>query len=263
MKHLFVCCIATLCGAAFALTPVKLNEVFSVEKTPGSGKLTYTQGEKTETIELGGESGHYAMGLVFRSDLLPESVAKDFQAEDIIQVAIGTQRGKVQFQVPQFAAVTLLTKGGYNKKTVYKLSVPNGTPNTEPAIGLLLFTSPQTPTEQSDEEKLKRTYFAQSGKFVATPKGKPELLSVRYQGKTLNFRKFTYSARIEAQLVTPFNSQENSLKGDIEFPVYTAKGKAAEGLIRKIAGESLGGLAPAPTNEAISTHRRDVAGSQK
>jgi len=250
-------------ACAFALTPVKLNDVFSVDKTPGTGKLVYSQGDKTETIELGTESGHYSMGLVFKNSLLPESVTKDLKGDEVVQIVLGTQKGKVQFQIPQFGSATLISRGIDSLRNTYKLTIPNGAPNQDPAIALLLFTSPQTPTEQSDEEKLKGTFFAQSGKLIITPAGKSDTLSVRYQGKMLNFKKQNFTVKLDAALVTPFNSSENSLKGEITFPIYTAKGKAAEALIRKIAGDSLGGMPSAPTQDGISTHNRDVAGSSK
>lgn len=246
---------------AHAITPVKVGELFSNEKNPGLGKLVYTSGEKTETIEFGGDSGHFGMGLVFTNKVLPESVIKDLKGDEIVQIVMGTQRGKIKLQVPQFSSATLISRGISSTHNSYKLTVPSGSGEQDPAIALLLFTSPQTASEQSDEDKLKSTFFAQSGRLTVVPKGRRELLSVRYQGKNINFNVQTLSVTVDAHLVTPFNSLENTLKGEIEFPVYSPKGKAAEDMLRKIAADSLGGLTTAPVSEAISSHRRDVAGS--
>jgi len=250
------------CAHVFALTPVKINDLFSTEKTPGAGKLVYTSGEKTETIEFGGESGHFGMGLIFGSKVLPPSVMKDLKGDEVVQIVMGTQRNKIKLQVPQFSSATLISRGISSTHNAYKLTVPNGS-EQGPAIALMLFTSPQTASEQSDEDKLKGTFFAQAGRLTVVPKGRTQTLTVRYQGKNINFGVQTLSISVDAQLVTPFNSLENTLKGEIEFPVYSPKGKAAEDMLRKIAADSLGGLSAAPVSGAISTHNRDVAGSSK
>lgn len=247
---------------AFGIATLKLNEIFSVEGSPGNGKLVYTQGEKVETIALGEETGHYALGIIFKGTSLPEPYSKDFKDDSILQIALGTMRSKVQFQVPQFGAVTLVSRGPLTTRTVFKLTVPTGSPSIPKSLALLLFTSPFTPNEQNDEEKLKGTYFAQSGTLTVTPKGKPKLIGVRSQGKNVNFKKQTMTVDFKAGLATPFNAQENNLKGTIEFPVYWPSGKQAEKLTQKIATDSLGGMGPVPSPDGLP-YNRDVAGSTK
>ena len=90
-------------------------------------------------------------------------------------------------------------------------------------MALLLITSPSAPSEQSDEEKLKGTYFAQSGTITATTVGISTKMLIRSQGKSLSFRKQSLRLIIDAKLVTPFNTQETSLSGAIEIPIYTGR----------------------------------------
>lgn len=263
MKKLLLLAAFSAVSHGYTINTVKLNELFSVENNPGSGSLTYTQAEKQEKIELGSETGHYALGMIFKGNSLPAPYSKDLKNTELVQIALGTAKGKVQFQVPQFGAATLIAKGGLKGKTTFKFVVPTGGPKKDQHMALLLFTSPSTPNEQSDEEKLKGTFFSQTGSVTLTPKGKASVVGVRYQGKNVNFKTQTMSLEFKASLVTPFNSQENGLTGTIDFPVYSPHGREATELAKKIAAESMGGMAPPEDPEGLSTHNRSVAGSTK
>lgn len=262
MRFLPLLAALLLTAPAIAVTTMPLNELFSVEEDPGTGSLVYKQGDKKETIAFGKETGHYGLGMIFKGSSLPEPYSKDLVGNEILQIALGTARAKLQYQVPQFGSATIVMKGKPKDTATYPLMVPNGGAQVK-KLALLLFTSPATPNEQSDEEKLKGTFFAQAGSVTVQPKGAEKIIGVRYQGKNVNFKTQKMVIDFRAKLVTPFNSQDSSLEGKVELPVYRPHGKEAQRLLGKMVGDSFGGMSPLPTSDALSTHPRDVAGSNK
>jgi len=104
---------------------------------------------------------------------------------------------------------------------------------------LLLFSSPSLKTSQSDEDKLRNTYFAQSGVITVTPLKIPEPVDVKAEGKRLKFRRQLMKLEFNATLVTPFSTIQNDLKGFAEFLVYWPSGKSAKTFAKRIATESL------------------------
>jgi len=242
----------------------KLIEVFSVDKNPGKGKLTYAKGNTLERIDLGKSDGHYAIGFVFRSSQMPEPYRSDFKNNDVLQIALGTLKSHLQTQVPQFATATLITDEPLKKRTTFRLMLPSGKEKNLKNTALFLFTSPKTPNEQTDEDKLKSTFFAPTGTVVVTPQGKFAMVRIRSQGRKYNFAVQVMRMEFSATLSTPFNPQENTLRGSIEVPIYAPYGKGAKLLTEKIAQDVLGNrVGPLPSSEGLNTHNRDVAGSTK
>lgn len=263
MSRLFV---ATLLIALLSprLSPaLELGQLFSVETRPGRGTLIYRQGAKSEKVELGAAAGHYGMGVVFRGSLLPTPYSQDYGNARILQIALGTLKANLQAQVPQFGSLTLIMKEIPKQRTVLKLLIPSGKDASLKELGLLLFTSPSTPSEQGDEDKLKGTYFAQSGTIALTPLGSAEKLEVRSQGRIVGFKSQTVRLEIDALLATPFTTQETTLKGSIELPLYWPVGKEAKAMTRRIAADSLGTAPALPGPEGLTTHKREIAGSNK
>ncbi len=242
---------------------LRLLEIFNAEQLPGSGSLDYKVGDKVEKIALSQESGYYALGMIFEGASLPEQYGKDFKKNQIIQIAMGSVRSKLQGQIPQFGAITLITNKIPAGKAKYPLVVPSGRESPLDEMGFLLMTGPTTPNDRSDEEKLKNTYFALSGSLTVTPRGKSRLMEVKSQGKRLNFKMRIMRVVFDAALVTPFNASPATLKGTIDFPVYQASGKEAETLTQRIATESLETTASLAGPEGLTIHNRDVAGSTK
>ena len=100
--------------------------------------------------------------------------------------------------------------------------MPSGQEKPASEMGFLLTTSPTTPNERSDEEKLKTTYFAQTGSLTFSADGASKLLELKNQGKKLQFKLQMMKCEFDAQLVTPFNASPGSLKGTIVFPLLLA-----------------------------------------
>ena len=119
--------------------------------------------------------------------------------------------------------------------------------------------SPSTKGDQTDEEKLKGTYFAKSGTITVTPIKSPQSISIKSQGKRIAFKKQTMKLEFDAKLGTPFNTAESSLAGSVEFSVYWPNGKEAKELARRISTESMGKPNPF-THPPGTPPQREVSG---
>ncbi len=243
---------------------IRLVELFSVEQLPGSGVLAYHVGDKVENIVFGNESGVYGLGMIFKGENLPDQYGREFSGNNILQLALGTMRSRLVGQLPQFGALTVLAGKVPFRRTSYPLIVSTGRENKDLSdIGFLLFTSPSTPNERSDEEKLKGTYFANKGTVSLTPVGDWKVMEVRASGKRMNFKLRMMKVDFEATLVTPFATQAATLNGSIEIPVYAAASKDAEKLTNKIASDSLESTASLAVQESLGGQTpRDISSPQ-
>ncbi len=236
---------------------LRLVEIFSVEKNPGAGSLDYQAGkEPLEKIYFGSASGLYALAMAFNGAQLPDQYGKNFRQDLIIQMALGTLKSKLDIQVPQFAAATLIGQGLPQGRTRYPVVLPQeGKTNSSKAMSLLLFAPPKTPNELTDEQKLRTTLFAQSGYLELRRTGASKGIEVQAQGKNLHFKVYPLEMKVDVALGTPFNTLTSTLKGKIQFPLYIADGEAAEAFTQRIAGDSLAGT--------IKPSGRDVASPGK
>lgn len=234
---------ALLCSLAFSDNGPELTSLFSAANNPGSGILELKMGDKTEKIVLGKETGYYGLGMVFSGQGLPDPYRSDFKDREVIQVALGSVRAPDTGKIPQFGAATLVSP----KLTVGKLlTFPfNVTENKKTKkysfdnMGILLFTSPSTPKDQTDEEKLKVTFFAAEGSLNLLPLNTPKLFTAKSQTGDVKFSERKVKIQFKAGLGTPFSEAVGALEGVIEIPVYTPAGKAAEKLASDIASKSL------------------------
>ncbi len=222
---------------------LQLVEIFSVEQNPGSGTLEYqTPTEAPQKIPFGSASGIYGLAMAFKGAQLPDQYGKNFKADMIIQMALGTLKSKLEVQVPQFGAATLIGPGVPAEKVRYPVVVPQeGKSNFAKTMALLLFTLPNTPNELNDEQKLRSTFFAQAGSIDLRASGGAKFVDVLAQGKTLRFKMYPMEMSVNVTLGTPFSAQAGTLKGKIQIPLYSPYGKPAEEFTRRIAGESLEG----------------------
>jgi len=229
-------------------SPIQLMELFDVEKQAGEGSIVFEFGAQKETITFGKEAGQYGLAMVFPGSSLPAQYRKDFKNEEIIQIAFGATRSKLKGQVPQFGAATLIASQIPTKPTRYKLVMPSTKANPETNIAFMLFTSPSTSNDRSDEEKLKGTLFAQGGSLTFTPKSEFVMKERPYQRGKMQFKVMLVEVKFDAELATPFNTQKGSLKGSVQLPLYVPYGKAAEEIARQLASSSLSG-APEPASK--------------
>ncbi len=220
---------------------VKLTELFGTEETPGSGSIGYSMGQQSQQVTLGKETGVYAMGLVFEGINLPNQIKKGIEKQLVIQLAIGVNRSKIAAQVPQFAAITLLSLEIPQLKRIYPFIVPNPADKNRKEMAFLLFTPPNSPAERSDEEKLKSTFFANTGVMSLDPRGGPQTLEVKRNGDRLKFTVRFMEADIDGGLATPFHADLGRLRGKIKFPLYWPSNNAARALVQKMARDSLEG----------------------
>ncbi len=220
---------------------VKLTELFGTEETPGSGSIGYSVGPQLQKIALGKESGVYALGLVFENIDLPAQLKKNKLKQAVIQLAIGVNRSKLAGQVPQFAAMTILSNDTPQLRKVYPLVVPNPGDKNRKEMAFLLFTPPTTPAERTDEDKLKTTFFANGGKIALTPYGGTQSLDAKRNGDRLKFNVRFYEAEIDGDLVTPFHTEPGKIQAKFKFPLYWPANEAARRLVQRMAQDSLDG----------------------
>ena len=238
--------LALLASPCFADGVSHLIDVLSVEQITGQGTLEYTQGANAEKITLGDPAGRYGYGMIFNGSMLPASVVSKFHHKHVLQFALGTVRAKVGKQVSQFASIAILTSHLPVKKTLYRLVVPTGKESPLSEMALMMFMAPEAMAQTSDEEKLRSTYFADTGSLSLEPQGEAKAVQVPTENGKLDFMMRMMKMRIETTLITPFNAQENVLDGEITVPLYWPKSKEAEHFMDSIAHESLVGAAPVP-----------------
>lgn len=225
----------------FAETQSKqLVEMFSVETEPGEGTLTFgSKPEDTEKIQFGMISGHYGLGMVFPGKTLPPPYNKDFKGLQVIQMALGTLKGKLEGKVPQFGALTLIAKTVPTGITTFNFIVPTEKKKHGTNTALLLFTSPNSPADQRDEEKLQKTFFGREGSVRLTPMGTPVVVIIKGDSGKANFKKQLMKVEFQGKLRTPFTDSDRALNGTLQLPVYWPSGKDAEDLARKMSAQSL------------------------
>ncbi len=214
----------------------KISEVFSAEKNPGKGTLSYTLGgSQTESISFGDETGHYLIGLVFPLDTLPEAMRSEFKNKELIQLAMGTLSASLGNRIAQFGAMTVaVTKGARTVRQI-PLSIPSNSDRGLSESGLLLFSSPQMPAQISDEEKLRGTFFGKGGSIGLSASTPPTPLNLVAEGKKVGFKVQSMRMELQASLSTPFNSEERQLSGKVEFALFYPDGVAAKRLLSQLA----------------------------
>jgi len=218
---------------------VKLTELFGTEETPGTGYIGYTLGQQSQQVNLGKESGIYAMGLVFEGVDLPQRLKKGIEKQVVIQMAIGVNRSKLAGQIPQFGALTVLTRQIPKVRQIIPFIVPNPRDKDRKEMAFLLFSPPNTPAERTDEEKLKSTYFANNGVMSMGPKGGVQTLEVKRNGERLRFSVQFMESDFDAGLATPFSADPGRLRGKFRFPLYWPSNPPARKLVQKMARDSL------------------------
>lgn len=231
-----------LARVAFCDGP-ELTSLFSAANNPGSGILEMKTGEKTEKIALGKETGFYGLGMIFSGEKLPEPYATDFKGKEVIQIALGSLKAKETAKIPQFGAATLVSpKLSVGKLLTFPFAMneekkKKGTPQSN--MGILLFTSPSTPKSQSDDDKLKVTFFASQGSLDLLPTEIPKLFTAQAEKGSVKFSERKVRIKFNAGLGTPFSDTVGTLEGVIEIPIYTPAGKASEKLASDLASKSL------------------------
>lgn len=248
---------ATSPSASATPSTLKLADFFSSEKNPGKGSLFYSQSAtQTETISFGEETGHYLMGLVFSSDTLPESMRAEFKNKEVIQLAFGTAPKTAGTRVPQFGAMTLTVSKGARTLRSIPLRIPAVAEAPLPESGFLLFTSPQMQAQISDEEKLRGSFFAKGGAVTLSASTTAKPIPVVVEGRRVSFKIQAMRLDLQADLGTPFNSEEHHVRGKVEFPLYYPDGAAAKNILRQLAEASFNAKTAIRIPEELNTRRQ-------
>jgi hypothetical protein len=220
-------------------TALPLSEVFSVEKNPGRGTIHFSKpGNEPQTFSFGPDTGHYACALVFPHETLPPAVQAEFRDNEVIQILFGTLNRSVGNRVGQFGAASLMVTRGAKASRVIPLRMPAVNDTPLPESGFFLFTSPETQSQSTDEEKLKNTFFGKGGFLKLSASASPRPLTVIAQGKKFSFKIQAMRMEIEAPLSTPFNNEDHTLHGQVEFPLYYPEGAAARKFVAELAENS-------------------------
>ena len=241
----------------------RIAEAFSVTRNPGNGTLSFSRGKSKETVSFGAESGHYGLGMIFKANALPPSFQGEFKDQTILQLAFGTLKAKEAGKIAQFGAVTVVAHSIPTGRTSFPFAIPTGKESPTKDLALLLFSSPLTAREQTDEEKLKSTLFAQTGQLSVVPKGKPSLLEINVRGNKLSYRRQEMVFAIEAGLVTPFNPDEGKLSGAVDLPVYWPEGSDAEAFAAEIAAQGMGAIGQQNASRSLSGSANEGAAKPK
>jgi hypothetical protein len=249
--------------SATALTPVApsafpLAELFSAEKNPGRGTLEYARGATTDKIVFGAETGHYLMGMVFAHDTLPRSIQAEFKNNEVIQLAFGTLAQSAGARVGQFGSATVLVSRQVATTRTIPLRIPTPADPLLPESAFMLFASPDMGAQLSDEEKLKGTFFAKGGNLILTAANAPKTIPVAVDGRKIPFKIQAMRMNVQAVLTTPFNSEEQSVKGQVEFPLYWPEGAAGKRVAREMAEASFNAKTALEVPEEFSASRRGV-----
>jgi hypothetical protein len=225
-----------------ALGQTSAVDAFSAEQNPGKGVLEFVTGNReVETIEFGGASGRYAFGLRLKKDSIPAAIPDGaLRKNEVIQIGLGTLPSKAQGLLPQFGSLTLLMPSLPSAMLELKVGTPTLTETVAQPTALVLMNSSKTTIPQSDEEKLRNSYFSLSGISALTPKDTGQAVVIQSTLGPLKFRKQWFKFEIDAKLSTPFNPQEALLRGGIEFPVYTSEDRKSDELAMQFLSESFG-----------------------
>ncbi len=223
---------------------IPLADVFSIEKNTGVGELVFSRAGRVESAQLGTAGGMYAMGLVFTAKTLPEHFQWNVGEGEVIQIVIGRLPQQGKMQVSQFATGMVVLERPLSQTKLVSFSMLDAKSKPPSNVAVLLFSPPSSLTESSEEDKLKNTFFAQSGNVILTPKGKSKTLTVNQQGTKLKFDVRSVLLEVDAKLGTPFNAEDAFLKGNVEVPFYAPAGATAESFLREIANDSLGSVSP-------------------
>ncbi|NBX67629.1 MAG: hypothetical protein EBR01_01550 [Proteobacteria bacterium] len=240
-------------------SPQQITDLLSVTPHSGEGSLIYTDETSKETITFGIDTGIYALGLVLKSEWLPEPYKNDLSNYSVIQITFGTVKSKLDGKVPQFGVFTLLAPE-FPKETVAFLLPEAGKSKTSKTPQVRgLFMSPRTLLSQSEKDKVETTLFGNSGGVTLTPVGQVKKIAIQGKDNKTYFNAQTVKLDFQMQMSTPFSNEKKSLSGSISFPVYAPSGKTAESLAMKL-GNSLEGVTTAP--KLRNSPERTVTGSK-
>jgi len=108
---------------------------------------------------------------------------------------------------------------------------------------LLVFQSPETPQNQSEEDRLKTTYFSSDGSVNFASKGKITTIDTTLEGRKIPLRLQNLEINLQTKLLTPFTPKETALKGRFEVAMYWATEGQGQGFIRKLLEDSFSDIA--------------------
>jgi hypothetical protein len=242
MKKLLFFILVLAFQGIFAGVPLpgQASGFISIETLENSGQLEFKVGEKTELFEFGKGKPHYAMGLVFSRKNLPSSFANSIGKNQIIQIALGNRNATAPDLITQFGSLTLKIED-FPGTDALKVTFQD-TSKAEKDQGqsaFLILNSSQMTFSQEDQEKLKSTYFSESGEIVVTPSNAVEKISLPNGTKKLSFKRKNFSLTLDAKLGTPFSGGKGSVKGTFQIPVFWPHGTEADAFVSELAESSL------------------------
>jgi hypothetical protein len=237
---------------------------FVSEKNAGKGTLLFHRDNNTEHVDFGlngDHVDHYGFGIVFKTGLFPE--ASEFKGKYILQIALGNLHPRETHLLAQFGSIALLCKEFPSTLKLYPV-VMNSVKTDFEEKALMLFGSPKTPADTSDEDRLRGTLFGFGGTVSINPVGKAADVELKGQGENVKFKMQVYHVELKTILQTPFKPGEGQLSGTMDIPIFWPHGAAAEKYAAKMASKSLTSVTTAVTiPEGITTHKRQLSGSTK
>ncbi|NDD03614.1 MAG: hypothetical protein EB078_01795, partial [Proteobacteria bacterium] len=218
--------------ASSSIPVLKTMEIFSVDQIAGEGQLDFKLGESNESIEFGKDKTHYGLGLVFTQNNLPESYQKMIGDYQVIQIALGN-RGNIPADLqPQFGSITIKVKKIPTLRPI-RINIQDiqKADKEKRESAFFVFNSSQTKISTDDQEKLKATFFSETGVITLSPIGSAEKVTVKSEGKNLPFKKQMMKLMVNGQVGNPFTTVKGSLLGTVQFPIYWAAETESQELV--------------------------------
>jgi len=248
-----LCLIVTF--LSFTSQAVETPAVMSLVP-PATGSYSFNTGDAKTTISLQPDSGITATAMILSKNLLPTPVASKLKFPWYLHFTSGSAN-----QDAPFLVITANTTQRINTRTFIKLAPAPVAGETLPsgAIYLSLAANESTPNEQ----RLKGTYLSQSGGLTVTPVGKTASERITTPLGVASFNRQNMRLEFEAKLLSPFNTLEVPLEGNVTASVLWPKDANSNRILKELSANSpsLSFQLNEPTG--LQEHKRELAGSTK
>lgn len=213
---------------------------FSLDELPSDGKIEIKMGDKTESLDLGKNQSQYAMGLFFSRKHLPEKFFKSLGDRQALQIAFGNRGSSSGELMSQFGSLHIkLSRFPTATPTRIKMHDTLQYKKEKSDSAFLIVNSSQSRFTAEEQEKLKTTFFSESGDITLTTSDAPQSVWVKHDGQRLAFKRQLLQVTLVATLGTPFNNEKGQVTGTFKSPVYWPASAEASAWMKKLTQTQL------------------------
>ena len=233
---LIQCCLSS---SEMAIPGLNQN-FFSLDELPSDGKIEIKVGDKTESLELGKNKSQYAMGLFFSKKHLPEKFFKSLGDRQALQIAFGNRGSSSGEFMSQFGSLHIkLNRFPTATPSRIKMHDTLQHKREKSDSAFLIFNSSQSRFTAEEQEKLKTTFFSESGDITLNTSEAPQSVWVKHDGQRLAFKRQLLQVTLVATLGTPFNHEKGQVTGTFKTPVYWPASPEASAWMNKLTQSQL------------------------